>query len=332
MEQPKNTKNDQGKTRKVGFELEYSNIDIKKSAELVQNLFGGDIKCINDSVYEVLDTELGDFKVELDAIPIQKISASNKKIQQKKSPTQIEKIQAELGHRIEKASTFMTPFEIVTPPISLDNLQAVSKLEKSMKENHAEGTRSSLQYAFGLHINPEVSSLKVASIVRHLQAFLLIEPWLKEKHDIDMSRKLTNFIDPFPKAYLKHVLQKDYQPSMDEFIEDYHHWNPSRNRSLDLTPLLCFIDEDKVRDLYGKDEKINKRPTFHYRLPNCDIGELEWSVEDEWRIWLTVENLAYDEKLLDELLKKWQEQEEKFFSMPFEWVKTVKEFIKEHEI
>ena len=165
-----------------------------------------------------------------------------------------------------------------------------------------------------------------------MQAFLLLEEWLKKEHDIDLSRKLTNFIDPFPKEYLELVLNEDYKPNMETFIRDYHKFNPSRNRSLDLTPLLAFIDEALVRELYGEEEKINTRPTYHYRLPNCEIGQKNWSVEQEWETWLKVENLAENEDALYVLMEKWQKHQDKLFSMNSTWVDTIQKFVDEYEI
>ena len=329
---PKQKMNEKGEIRKVGFEFEYSDVPLEETANMVQNMFGGKIKCEHATVYEVNGTEFGDFKIELDALPIQKISEKNKNISSKSNVDKLETFQVRIGEKIEEASTFFTPFEIVTPPIPVDEMDAVLKLEDQLKNSGAKGTKSSFQYAFGLHINPEVSSLKVESIVQHMQAFLLLEEWLKKEHDIDLSRKLTNFIDPFPKDYLKLVLDEDYKPNMETFIQDYHRLNPSRNRSLDLTPLLAFVDEDLVRKLYGEDEKINKRPTYHYRLPNCEIGQKHWSVEQEWETWLKVESLAENEKGLKHLIKKWHEHEDKLFSMTSTWVETVQKFIDEYEI
>lgn len=38
--------------------------------------------------------------------------------------------------------------------------------------------------------------------------------------------------------------------------------------------------------------KINPRPTFHYRLPNCLIDEPDWTLAREWAGWVAVDNLA----------------------------------------
>ncbi|MEC8066660.1 MAG: amidoligase family protein [Pseudomonadota bacterium] len=325
-------KSKKGHVRKLGLEYEYSDLPLDETCKLIQNLFGGEISCINNSVYEVEGTKLGTFKVELDALPVQKLSEQNKKIQTKSKQSLVEEFQVKAGAGVEEFSTFFTPFEIVTPPIEMTDLEQMKKLEDALREHNAAGTKSSFKYAFGLHLNPEVYDDSAQSIVAHLQSFLMLEPWLIKNHNIDFSRKLTSFIDPFPKKYIKHVLREDYQPNMDQLIDDYHAQNPTRNRSLDLTPLLCFINEERVRNLYGEKEKINKRPTFHYRLPNCEIGQKNWSFKHELELWLKVENLAHNQKCLKQLMDLYQEHESSLFSLESKWVEKVEEFIKKHEI
>ncbi|MBR9886008.1 MAG: hypothetical protein GYB21_21140, partial [Oceanospirillales bacterium] len=76
--------------------------------------------------------------------------------------------------------------------------------------------------------------------------------------------------------------------------------NPSRNRALDLLPLLAEIDEARVRRVVD-DAKIKSRPTFHYRLPNCQIEKPGWSLAHSWNLWWIVETLAERRDDLDRL-------------------------------
>jgi hypothetical protein len=46
---------------------------------------------------------------------------------------------------------------------------------------------------------------------------------------------------------------------------------------------------------------VNARPTFHYRLPNCEIERGDWCLSESWNLWCVVEALAEDGELLEEL-------------------------------
>jgi hypothetical protein len=67
--------------------------------------------------------------------------------------------------------------------------------------------------------------------------------------------------------------------------------NPTRQRALDLLPVLAFLNETQVRrSLPG--EKIGARPVFHYRLPHAHLSDPNWSILMERAGWLKVERLA----------------------------------------
>ena len=89
---------------------------------------------------------------------------------------------------------------------------------------------------------------------------------------------------------------------MAKLIDDYIAFNPTRNRDLDLLPLLAFIDEAEVRRQLP-DEKINPRPTFHYRLPDMQLGDPDWGLASEWNRWVLVERLAEDGERLAALCR-----------------------------
>lgn len=317
-------KNFKGDERKVGFEIEYSEIEISDASNCVKNLFGGDIKVNSDIEHEIKNTKFGDFKIELDAIPIKNLVEKKHGLDKTKLS---DKIDIEISDAITNASKEIVPFEIVSPPIMLSDFAEFEKLVDGLRALGAKGSKDGFYYAFGLHINPEVTSLDADYTKKHLQSFLLLYDFLLEKHEIDWARRVTNYIDPFPDSYLKLILDKNYNPDMPKLIEDYHSHNPTRNRALDMLPLFSHINEKLVRKLYGDEEKINKRPTFHYRLPNSDIGKSDWSVTKEYNIWLNVENIANDENKLNELIEKWQEREDSWFSDKSKWVKEVKKVI-----
>lgn len=322
-------KNYDNEERKVGFEIEYTELSLKKAAQIIQKIFGGNIIQNENATMEVIETKFGNFTLELDAIPLQKLLKSTKEfeIEEKFKQPKIAKIKSQLAQAIENAGAKIVPYEIVSPPIPIHQISQISDLCIALRDEEAKGTKASFRYAFGLHINPEVESLEADYIISHLQSFLLLQTWLKKKHKIDIARRITNFIDPFPKAYLTLILDKNYNPNFKQLAKDYHKYNPTRNRALDMLPLFAFIDENLIRNLYGEEEKINKRPTFHYRLPNSEISNGEWSIKKEWNIWLNVENLANNKNILNSAIEAWKEYNDKIISTEKEWLEIISNII-----
>ncbi len=284
-------KNGDGKLRRAGFEIEFSGLTPVQSAAVIVELFGGETRIESEYEYLIKNTSLGDFQIYLDSKYLLK--------RQKKSGSEFwEEILAFV-------SEIFVPYEIVTPPVPFDRLEQIEKLREFLKREGALGTRASLFYAFGLHINIEAPSLKAKDILNILRAFLVLYEWIKEQEEIDLTRKLSWFIEPFDKEYILKTLNPEYSPNIEEFIADYIYFNPTRNRSLDLLPLLCHI-EPETRSMIAQ-EKIRPRPAFHYRLPNCRIDEEEWSVAAEFNNWTLIEELAFEEEYLIQVSKEYLE-------------------------
>ena len=102
------------------------------------------------------------------------------------------------------------------------------------------------------------------------------------------------------------MLDPSYAPDEDALIGDYLEANPTRNRALDMLPVLATLQEERVLAAAKESENVKARPTFHYRLPNCLIDDRSWSFGVEWNRWVEVERLAADEARMrvvaDELL------------------------------
>ena len=75
----------------------------------------------------------------------------------------------------------------------------------------------------------------------------------------DPTRDLLGFADPFPADYVRRIVAPDYWPDISLFIDDYLAANPTRNRDLDLLPLLLHLDAGRVRAALPN-EKINGPP------------------------------------------------------------------------
>ena len=123
--------------------------------------------------------------------------------------------------------------------------------------------------------------------------------------DVDFSRRLTSYVDPFGKDYVRKVLKPSYQPTIDQLIDDYLEFNPTRNRALDMLPLFAHIDEPRLRAKID-DDRVKARPTLHYRLPNSLIDDPQWGLIHPYRDWLQVDNLAMDKARLEKVCQAYR--------------------------
>src|SRR4051812_26730082 len=88
---------------------------------------------------------------------------------------------------------------------------------------------------------------KPRPIVAVLKAYALLSPWLWRTINPDPTRRVLGFAEPFPQHYVQRLAGEDYWPGVPELIDHYIEANPTRNRDLDLLPLLAFLAEDRVR-------------------------------------------------------------------------------------
>lgn len=301
---PPRTTNDEGEIRRVGFELEFSGPSLDVIAEIVARQFGGRI--IKTSRYEqtVADTRAGDFRVEVDSAVLKDARYLDVlwSLGLERDKTALARMMENaLEDVIEGIASQFVPCEVVTPPFPIDEMESLEGLRMQLMNRRAEGTRAAIHHAFGLHINPEVPSMDADDLLNHLRAFLLLYDWLIEVGKIDLARRLTPYIDDFPEVYRRHVLDPSYRPGIDQFTADYLTANPTRNRPLDLTPILAMGHADTVKAEVHGAELVSARPAYHYRLPNCQIDEPRWSISSEWNRWVLVERLAVVPEAIQEL-------------------------------
>jgi len=319
---PPLTKNRNGDDRTVGFELEFAGLEITRTAEIIQESFGGEIIEGNRYEYKIVNTELGDFRVELDAVILQKM-ASKKLFKNIGLDIDTGKLSNSIEDVLDKMAKTVVPIEIVMPPVKLDDIERLEYLQVQLQKNKAEGTKTSLIHAFGMHLNIECPDLETDTLLSYLRAFLLLYPWLLEKLNVDITRRISPFVDPFPKAYAEKVLNPDYAPDLESLMDDYLRLNDTRNRPLDMMPIFGYLDKERTDKVLGS-EKNNPRPTFHYRLPNSKIDEPDWKFSGEWNDWCEVEKLAVNSEMLTKLSKLYLlRKSQTLVSFKKEWADTV---------
>ncbi|NYS60282.1 amidoligase family protein [Vreelandella salicampi] len=298
--------NADGQTRRVGVEIEFAGLPPRDTAQLVSDVFGGELNVVSPHRLQVKDTRWGDFSIELDtqyAHPDSKILDDSAFLDTEWARHQ-HQMRVEFHQKtrelIGDMVTGLVPTEIVFPPVPWDALPELDELFEALREHGAKGTDASLLYGFGLHLNPEAAALDADYLLSMLRAYLLLAPWLREEINVDITREVLPHANPFPKEYALKIFAASYQPDLKTLIDDYLHDNPTRNRELDMLPLFAHIYPDHPHKLLHS--KLTKpRPTFHYRLPNAQLSEPDWGAVTEWNRWVDVEELAADR---DKLAKR----------------------------
>ncbi|TYO90146.1 amidoligase family protein [Oceanicella actignis] len=278
-----------GRERLLGVELEFSGLSAAEAAEAVVRVFGGRARQLSEHRALVEGAEAGDFEVELDF----------RWAHDGARDPRLRKILGDLGEAL-------LPMEVVCPPIPLSRAPRLEALREALRRAGARGVEELPLHALGAQLNPELPDLGVGYILRAARAYLLLSDWLRDEIQPTAARRILMFARPFPAGWGRLILDPDYAPSPAGFIDDYLRWNPTRNRELDLLPLLAHLDEERVRRALP-DEKINPRPTWHWRLPNALVDDPDWTLSLEWNRWVTVERLAERPDLIARHARVWIE-------------------------
>ena len=303
FEPPPVVYNARGEVRKAGFEFEFTGVSLNLAAMHVRKVFGGEHVIRSTFVHAVRGTPAGEFAVEMDTTVL-KDKTYEKPLRalgfdpRRRDAKWLEA--ALLG-----AFSTLVPAEVATPPLPVTDLAPLDELRRRLRDSGAKGTRAGLLYAFGLHINPEIVSDDPAYLLSVLRAFLLLYPWLRRRTEVDIARRISPYINPFPPAYARLVLDPDYPATVERLVDDYLAHNPTRNRPLDLAPVLAHLDADRVARRVQERHLVKPRPAFHYRLPNCMVDEAYWTIAREWNTWVAVEELANDPARLAEMSREY---------------------------
>ncbi|HRP34318.1 MAG TPA: amidoligase family protein [Gammaproteobacteria bacterium] len=307
---PKKQRNHLGKPRRVGVELEMIGIELNDIAELAAEHLG--LSITTDGRYRrvLSGDDAGDWVVELDFDLLKRMGQ-----EERNEEDLLDELRDSAEELLKLLADLVVPLELVTPPLPMRRLDEVEELIGLLRTAGAKGTTDSLSYAFAMQFNVEIPSTDADVIRRYLQAFLCLYEWLLVRADINLTRRITSYIDPFPTDYVRKVIGADYDPDLATLIDDYLADNPTRNRALDCLPLFLELDEERVRNV-TEEPLIKPRPAFHYRLPDCRIDVPGWGLHVAWDDWLEVEALAADRKrltascaayaaFLDKPLKRW---------------------------
>jgi hypothetical protein len=325
-EAPPRARTTRGDLRRVGLELEFAHVSVEEATRIVARVLGGRITYESPSIGEVEGTPFGNFHVEIDSLPL--------KERRYLEPLEKLGLDAEgaaaqtLEEAVVRVAREIVPVEIVTAPIPWNELAGLDPLWAALRDFGAQDTHASVLYAFGLHMNPELPDLEAMTTVTYLRSYFLMEPWIRNRTRVDVSRWLAPFVHGFPEIYRQRVIDPRYTPNWPTFVADYVEANPTRNRTVDLLPLILHVCRRDLSDRVDNWPKVKPRPAFHYRLPNSELSRPGWTPASDWNRWVLVERLASDAALLHELATEYMRRSYPIPSEPDGWVERIEELVR----
>ncbi|MEO0624568.1 MAG: amidoligase family protein [Pseudomonadota bacterium] len=284
------THKDNGSPRRIGIELEFAGLTVADTSALLDRQFDAAIELRSRHDVTADIPALGEAEIALDT-------------RHAKHQPQDTALTAKVRDMAGDAASLVVPTEITAPPIEIAQAGLIDEMVDTLRAAGARGTRAAPTNAFAMQLNIEAASMEPAAILAILRSFLLLEDWLRDEIEVDRARRALGFEHAVPADFRRMVFDPAYAPTAASLIDDYLAANPTRNRALDLLPILAEIDGDRVRRALPE-EKIKARPAYHYRLPDCRIDEAGWSPRQDWMRWLAVERLAADHTLLESAMRE----------------------------
>ena len=302
-----------GTGRRTGVEIEFSDLTEREAASVIERLWGGTVDQRAPHEIEVDQTRFGTVKIELDT-------------------AWKDKAEGQVAEKLLDLSREVVPVEVVTPPLSEEDIPEVQRLMQALSEAGATGSEDGVLLAFGIHLNPEVAAETADYIVPVVRAFALLEPWLRAADPPDLSRRILPFIDPWPRAFVDRAAAEGGAWRLPELCDAYLELVRSRNHGLDLLPLLEHLFPDRVAAALPEGRAKGGRPTWHYRLPETGLGAEGWSFAYEWNRWVLVERVAADPALVRALSEAWEENRTVVPALGPDWAPIVQRLLEGAEI
>lgn len=299
-----------GDDRLTGIEIEFAGPTERDTGDLIAREFGGTVTEDGQHGVIVGGTRLGDIEVELD-IGLRK---------RKDLPFLKEGLDAFRG---------LIPVEVVSPPLTRAQLTDFNSVCKSLRGIGAMGSRTGVLLGFGVHLNPEVVAPDDRFTLDTITAYGLLEPWLRNKEQIDTTRRMMPFVGAWSRGLISDLANGTFDSLADVMQVAARHVT-SRNQSLDLLPLFKHAEPDLFARLFDITDKTAARPTFHFRLPDSRIDEPSWSLRQPWQLWRQVELVAANPDLLQALRTAWKTHDAAWFERESVWVETIDALLVHH--
>lgn len=289
--------------RRTGVEIEFSGLGVGDTASLIQRLWGGSIRVLHTRASVIEGGSLGDVQVEVD-ISLQK---------------------AWLEDLAAQALGDLVPVEIITSPLAQAQLAELTRLADTLADAGGLGTQARLGFGFGVHLNPELPSGGMESLVAIIRAYALLEDWLRGSAPLDPTRRALPFVNPWPAALVDALADQTYW-TLPDLVRLYAMLAPARGYGLDLLPAFEHLCPEALTEVPQSQLK-GGRPTFHYRLAESRLGDPDWSLAYEWNRWVMIERVATDASLLAQLASSWQTHRDRLLPRRQDWIAYCEELL-----
>lgn len=281
-----------GAPRRVDIEITFGGLSERAAARCLRDSLGGQIE--DGAAHEVCltDTAIGTVRIHPETgLNGQTITA-----------------QSRLGFGPMRR---VVPVGLVTEPMRPEVLPVIDELRHALRERGSRNAGDSRFIGFRVHLNPAVAGASVHDILPVARAYALLEEWLHSADPaVDAAQgaaALSQSADPYPCDFVDDLVRDAPNWSLDAFWCMYLHYNKTRNRGLDLLPLIAHLSPGRLDGLHDCIGTVSPRAAFHYRLPDCRLDREDWSLAYEWNRWVMVERLADDPHLCARLAKDWQD-------------------------
>lgn len=266
-----------GSLRRIGVEVEFSGLCEIRATRILREKFGGALDEDDPHLLTLKGTAIGDLQVELD--------------------TALGKQDAGIGGAgLKDLLRGVVPVEIITEPLVLADVARFDTVMQDLRAAGASGSRDGVFLGFGVHLNVEVVAPAAPHTLRTIRAFALLDPVLRARSGIDMTRRVLPFVKAWPRA-LVDLLVEEKPERLEDLIDLMDPHVRTRNHALDLLPLLKHAAPRLFEASFPDERSTTARPAFHFRLPDSRINESGWSLQEPWEMWRMVETVAASEQL-----------------------------------
>ncbi|MFD1912966.1 amidoligase family protein [Halodurantibacterium flavum] len=296
-----------GAPRRIGIEIEMGGLTEAEVSEIAQRLLGGDLEHRAPHKFRLTQSAVGTLRIYLD--------------------TAYRDSMARMGRLGVDLARNVVPVEIVTDPLPPESLPEIERLRIALRDGGAAGSRTGIGHGFGVHLNPALAGTSAADILPVVRSFALLEDWLRMADPIDLTRRVLPFVHRYPRAFVDALARDGAAWGLEDLWPAYLDHNPSRNRGLDLLPIMAELAPALLLPLQDQLGKLSARPAYHYRLPDSRIDEAGWSIAYEHNRWVMVERVAASPRLLARLSSDWLDHRQHLTSLRRDWRLHVEEVL-----
>ncbi|MEE4298592.1 MAG: amidoligase family protein, partial [Pseudomonadales bacterium] len=127
---PARSRRADGGVRRVGVEIEFGGLPGQAIAEAIVAAVGGEARALSLAEWRIEHTEIGDLRAELDSRLVQQLARD---AAEEAVPPWLADIGDWTSEIVERVATFVLPWEVVTGPVPMDELEGVDRIVDALR-------------------------------------------------------------------------------------------------------------------------------------------------------------------------------------------------------